>query len=100
MKPAEQLAAAVSSLLLNQPRAQQPARVITIYARGPNDFDVQEGERICDRLCWDEMLGQVASLTHPDITRARYHMLTPEERTEREERRAASVAAYRNDASF
>lgn len=49
-------------------------RTITIVCRGPNDFDVFEGEAFTDRLCWDEMLGQIAELTHPAIGKARYGM--------------------------
>ncbi len=51
--------------------------VVTITDRG---FSVQEGDRYADELCWDEMLGQVAELTHPELKRnARYRMLTTAE---------------------
>ena len=61
-------------------------RVITIVCRGGNDFDVHEGEAYSGLLCWDEMLGQIASLTHPQINRARYQMFTPEQWQERRDR--------------
>ena len=35
-------------------------------------FSVQDGEDIASHLCWDEMLGAVVALTHPQITRAPY----------------------------
>ncbi|AJW47708.1 hypothetical protein TK49_23700 (plasmid) [Ralstonia mannitolilytica] len=43
-------------------------------------FDVvlPDGRR-CDGLGWDEMLGQVAHLTHPNLGAPRYAMRTPEE---------------------
>lgn len=40
------------------------ARVITIYVV-PNGFDVHEGEGFSGPLSWDEMLGQIASMTIP-----------------------------------
>ena len=39
---------------------------------------VRVGEEYSDSLCWDEMLGQIVSLTHPDIEQPRYGMLTAE----------------------
>ena len=44
-----------------------------------NDFTVRQGDRYCDRLTWDEMLGSIAELTHPRIGECRYRMLTAEE---------------------
>jgi PAS domain-containing protein len=50
--------------------------VIVITDEG---FTVQEGERYADQLCWDEMLGQIAELTHPELKReGRYRMDTAE----------------------
>lgn len=60
-----------------------PTRTITIVVHDGNSFDVFEGDRCADRLCWDEMLGQIASMTHPAISKVRYAALTPEEREER-----------------
>lgn len=79
-----------------------PTRTLMIVCRGPNDFDVHEGERYASRLTWDEMLGQVAELTHSGIERARYGMYTMEEQmkihpwmfesaTERAARRAQQI---------
>jgi len=63
---------------------------ITIVVHGPNRFDVFEGERCADGLCWDE----VAHLTHPKINEPRYRMQTPEERAaERERWKQRDVAA-------
>ncbi len=75
-------------------------RTIVITMRGGNDFDVREGDSYCDRLCWDEMLGHVASMTHPSINAARYQMLTAEQHAERQrqrEQRMAEIAAEKND---
>ncbi|MFM0507697.1 hypothetical protein [Paraburkholderia sp. RL17-373-BIF-A] len=70
-------------------------RVIAIEIHGPNDFTVRERDRYCDRLCWDEMLGSVAELTHPRIGEARYRMQTREEHAERESKwRAVQHPVY------
>lgn len=65
-------------------------RTITIEIAddgGSGDYLVREDDRYCDRLCWDEMLGTIAELTHPKIGVARYRMLTAEEHAELERRR-------------
>lgn len=67
-------------------------RTITIVCHGANYFDVFEGESYTDHLCWDEMLGQIAQLTHPKIGEPRYEMLTPEGHSERESMRRRAVA--------
>jgi hypothetical protein len=64
------------------------AILLTLYERpGFVDFDfgdiglgwcVRVGDEYTDGLCWDEMLGQIVSLTHPDIEQPRYGMLTAE----------------------
>lgn len=40
-------------------------RVITIVITDGNDFCIFEGERLCNRLMWDEFLGSIAVITHP-----------------------------------
>lgn len=57
-------------------------RVIAIEIHGPNDYTVRELDRACPHLCWDEMLGTIAELTHPKIGEARYRMRTKEEEAE------------------
>lgn len=52
---------------------------INIAIDGPNDFTVRIGERYHDKMTWEEMLGQVAELTHPRLDRARFWMLTADE---------------------
>ncbi len=52
---------------------------IIIEPVGPNDFTIRIGDRYADKLTWDEMLGQIAELTHPRVDRGRYQMLTAEE---------------------
>lgn len=64
---------------------------------GSGDYTVREGERYCDRLCWDEMLAQVAELTHPKIGAARYPMHTAEEYAERERLHQERIAAIRGE---
>lgn len=64
-------------------------RTISIEIAGngePGEYLVREGDRYCDRLCWDEMLGTIAELTHPKIGSARYRMETAEQHAERERR--------------
>lgn len=77
-------------------------RTITIVMRTGNDFDVFEGERFSGRLCWDEMLGQVASMTHPKINEPRYRMLTHDEQSVIEEDRELRrrVCFWRNEAGL
>lgn len=70
-------------------------RVIAIEIHGPNDFTVRELERYQDHLCWDEMLGTIAELTHPRIGQARYRMQTREEHAAQEARwRSAEHPTY------
>jgi len=56
---------------------------IIVHDAGGGGYDVFEGERYQNGLCWDEMLGQIAAMTIP-VSRARpdglYGMETPEER--------------------
>ena len=59
------------------------------------DYTVREGDRYADRLCWDEMLGTIAELTHPRIGEARYRMSTAEEHAEQERLREKRLAALR-----
>lgn len=47
-------------------------------------WTVTQGDKFVDHLCWDEMLGQVVHLTHPQILRERYPMLTAGEHEQRE----------------
>jgi len=55
------------------------ARQITIAVTENNAFTVSEGEYFADGLTFDEMLGQVVELLHPDIAKPRYRMMTAEE---------------------
>lgn len=82
----------VADLLAGQTNRNPVPRAITIYCIGGNNFTVQEGEALCDRLCWDEMLGTIAELTHPRIGQARYRMQTAAEREAYEEARAQRMA--------
>lgn len=54
-------------------------RTITIEITEDKGFIVREGDRYHDLMCWDEMLGQIATLTHPDIKGPRYQMRTTAE---------------------
>jgi hypothetical protein len=53
-------------------------RIITIEIE-EQGYTVREGDRYHDRLCWDEMLGQVTELTHPKLGETRYPMMTAEQ---------------------
>lgn len=75
-------------------------KTITIECHDKNDFTVREGDRYVDRLCWEEMLGQVAEMTHPMINAGRFGMLTAEEHAAREQRWkdvAASSVTFADD---
>ena len=61
-------------------------RQIIITFDNNKGFAVTEAGRTADRLCWDEMLGQVAQLTHPKINAERYKMLTVEQYAEQEDK--------------
>lgn len=54
-------------------------RQIVITFDNGKGFAVTEAGRTADRLAWDEMLGQIAQLTHPKIGTAHYRMDTVEE---------------------
>lgn len=54
-------------------------RQIVITFDNGKGFAVTEAGRTADRLAWDEMLGQIAALTHSKIGVGHYHMLTVEE---------------------
>lgn len=53
--------------------------------------------RYVDSLCWDEMLGQVATLTHSDIKQPRYEMGTLDEHIERARHREEKFRAQRRE---
>lgn len=61
---------------------------------GSGDYTVREDDRYCDRLCWDEMLGTIAELTHPRIGEARYRMETAEQHAARGRRRQEIAALH------
>lgn len=52
---------------------------ISITTEGPNEFTVRIGDRYSHQMTWEEMLCQVAELTHPEIDHTRFAMLTDEE---------------------
>ena len=67
--------------------------VLQIVMHDGNWFDVFAGERYTTCLTWDEMLGQVASITHKRIDSPRYEMSTPEELEEKRARRNSTRAS-------
>jgi hypothetical protein len=55
------------------------ASTVTIYITADNHFTiVTDDGRVCDGLAWDEMLGDVAQLTHQKLGDGRYQR-TPEQ---------------------
>ena len=64
---------------------------ITIACFEDGDFTVAMNDRSCDRLAWDEMLGQVAQLTAPNPPRL-YPMLTDDEHAEAKRKRDERLA--------
>ncbi|MDE1138149.1 MAG: hypothetical protein PW999_00550 [Paraburkholderia tropica] len=61
-------------------------RQITITFDNSKGFAVTENGMTADRLAWDEMLGQIANLTHPKLGSPHYSMLTVEQYTTQEEK--------------
>lgn len=49
-------------------------RTFTIVEHADGHFDVYHGEKIAYMLGWDEMLGEIASLTHQKLGAGRYSM--------------------------
>jgi hypothetical protein len=45
---------------------------------GYGAISVQEGEAICPHLCWDEALGQIVNLIHPQLGDPKYRMFQPD----------------------
>lgn len=74
-------------------------RTITVEIHEDNSFTVREGDSYCPDLCWDEMLGTIAELTHPRLGSARYRMLSASQHAshqrKREERMEALAAHQR-----
>lgn len=60
---------------------------VTVYESGLMNVHDEQG-RHAGGLCWDEMIGQITSLTHPAIAgkAPRYPMMTDAEWDERERR--------------
>lgn len=81
-------------------------RTITVERLPEGGFEVHSGHRSAGELTFDEMLGQVVHLMHPDIDRPRYPEFTWQERAEglfsgrRQStvRHDAAVASFRGEA--
>lgn len=52
---------------------------IVIRKSPTGGWDVEDSGLVCANLTWDEMLGHVATLTHPDIKAPRYRRVPVEE---------------------
>jgi len=50
-------------------------------------FKVERDDLVSSKMCWEEMLGQIATLTHPEITRPRFSERTLEQETAENVRR-------------
>lgn len=71
-------------------RAPRQLPITITITEGENGlFSVACDGRVSDQLGWDEMLGQVAGLSHPLVRAARYPALTETERRAEDDRRAA-----------
>lgn len=46
-------------------------RTITVVIRDNSYFDIFAGERLVTDLCWDEFLGTIAVITHPQLSLVR-----------------------------
>jgi hypothetical protein len=68
-------------------------RTITITI-DDGKIEVLEDGKSSGQLAWDEMLGQIAELTHPSLGLARYPMLTPEGWEQRRKRLAQPVPDF------
>lgn len=64
-------------------------RTITVEIHEDNNFTVREGDSYCPELCWDEMLGTIAELTHPRLGTARYRMMSTSQHARRQRKREA-----------
>ena len=60
---------------------------LKIVKTADNHYTVFCGEDYSDDMTWGEMIDQVISLTHPEISRERFTMATPEFYQARRERR-------------
>lgn len=69
-------------------------QTITIEFSDDSAFTVRQGDRYVTQLCWDEMLGTVAELSHPKIGDCRYRMQTAEQWAAEEARRKAQFAQF------
>jgi hypothetical protein len=81
-------------------RANTPrASTITIYQDGGdrlNSFTlVRDDGSTADRLCFDEMLAEVARMTMPEPTAGPRYLRSPEQMEREQDRRAARAAMFR-----
>ena len=57
----------------------EPRATFHIVQFDSNHFNVVYNGTVATALTWGEMLEQIISLCHPDLSRAQYRMLTREE---------------------
>lgn len=62
---------------------------------GGHSIEVRENGQTTGQLAWDEMLGQVAAMTHPDLNKGRYPMRTEEEWNRMDEARMERLGKLR-----
>ena len=74
-------------------------RELKIVKTADNHYTVFCGEDYSDDMTWGEMIDQVISLTHPEISRERFTMATPEFYQARRERWNARRAQAQGAAS-
>lgn len=67
----------------------------------PRGFDVEQDGKVCNGLAWDEMLGQVITLTLQAQAGGRaYPMKTPEEWQAERDRRDLEDARLRHESEW
>ncbi len=68
---------------------------------GPRWFDVEQDGKVCNGLAWDEMLGQVVTLTlQAQPGGRRYPMNTPAEWQAERDRQALDLARRQHESEW
>lgn len=77
VKASDELARVRAALGDDAPEAPPPTadtKKTIVIDVSHGTFAVWQGEHVAADLTWDEMLGQIATMTHPDIKQPKYRM--------------------------